>query len=173
MRSIFCYIGIGSNLGDALQNCKEAVERISRVEEIQLMDVSSFYSSEPVGVENQNWFVNAVIEIKTTLGARDLLHVLQNIENTMGRKREIKGGPRVIDLDLLFYGQNVIDEADLTVPHPELHKRRFVLEPLNEIASYFLHPAFGVSMRGLKDRLDDQKVVKLLEKRKKVGRLSC
>ena len=154
-----------------MQNCKEAVERISRVEEIQLMDVSSFYSSEPVGIENQNWFVNAVIEIRTTLAARDMLHVMQNIENAMGRKREIKGGPRVIDLDLLFYGQDVIDEADLTVPHPELHKRRFVLEPLNEIASFFIHPAFGVSVRGLKDRLNDEKVVKLLEIKKKVDRL--
>ncbi|MEN6331270.1 MAG: 2-amino-4-hydroxy-6-hydroxymethyldihydropteridine diphosphokinase [Smithella sp.] len=173
MTGIFCYIAIGSNLGDALQNCKEAVGRISRVKEIQLTEVSSFYSSEPVGIENQNWFVNAVIEIKTTLAARDLLHVLQDIENTMGRKREIKGGPRIIDVDLLFYGQAVIGEADLTVPHPEIHKRRFVLEPLNEIASYLIHPAFGVSVRGLKDRLNDQKVVKLLEEKKKVGRLSC
>lgn len=156
-----------------MQNCKEAVKRISRTEEIELMEVSSFYSSEPVGMENQNWFVNAVIEIRTTLAARNLLHILQDIENTMGRKREIKGGPRIIDLDLLFYGQDVIGEADLTVPHPEIHKRRFVLEPLNEIASFYIHPAFGVSVRGLKDRLNDQKVVKLLEKKKKVGRLSC
>ena len=156
-----------------MQNCKDAVESISRINEIQLTGMSSFYSSEPVGIENQNWFVNAVIEIKTTLAARNLLHVLQNIENTMGRKREIKGGPRIIDLDLLFYGHDVIDEADLTVPHPEIHKRRFVLEPLNEIASYFIHPAFGVSVRGLKDRLNDQKVVKLLEKEKKVGCLLC
>lgn len=156
-----------------MQNCKDAVERISRIKEIQLTEVSSFYSSEPVGIENQNWFVNAVIEIKTTLAASNLLHVLQDVENKMGRKKEIKGGPRIIDLDLLFYGQNVIDEADLTVPHPEIHKRHFVLKPLNEIASYFIHPAFGVSVRGLQDRLNDQKVVKLLEKKKKVGRLSC
>ena len=164
MTGIFCYIGIGSNLGDPLQNCEDAIANLSRINEIQLTGGSSFYNSEPVGLENQNWFVNAVIEIKTTLGARNLLHALQNIENTMGRKREIKGGPRSIDLDLLFYGQDIIDETDLTVPHPEIHKRRFVLEPLNEIASYFIHPAFGVSMRGLKDRLNDQKIVKLLEK---------
>ncbi|MEN6374508.1 MAG: 2-amino-4-hydroxy-6-hydroxymethyldihydropteridine diphosphokinase [Smithella sp.] len=173
MTGVFCYIGIGSNLGDALQNCKEAVKRIALVQGIQLTEASSFYSSEPVGMENQNWFVNAVVEIRTSLSARDLLHVLQDIENVMGRKREIKGGPRIIDLDLLFYGQDVIDENDLTVPHPEIHKRRFVLEPLNEIASFYIHPAFGVSVRGLKDRLNDQKVVKLLEKKKKVGRLPC
>lgn len=156
-----------------MQNCKDAVERISRINEIQLTGISSFYCSEPVGIENQSWFVNAVVEIKTTLAASKLLHVLRSIENKMGRTREIKGGPRIIDLDLLFYGQDVIDEAELTVPHPEIHKRRFVLEPLNEIASYFIHPAFGVSVRGLKDRLNDQKVVILLEKNKKVGQSLC
>jgi 2-amino-4-hydroxy-6-hydroxymethyldihydropteridine diphosphokinase len=164
LREFLCYIGIGSNLGDRLQNCEDAIANLSRIKEIQLIGGSSFYNSEPVGIENQDWFVNAVVEIKTTLAARDLLHVLQSIENTMGRKRETKGGPRIIDLDLLFYGHDVIDEDDLTVPHPEIHKRRFVLEPLSEIASYFIHPAFGVSVRGLKDRLSDKKVVHLLRK---------
>lgn len=156
-----------------MQNCKDAVENISRINEIQLTGMSSFYRSEPVGIENQSWFVNAVAEIKTTLTAQRLLCVLQSIENKMGRTRKIKGGPRIIDLDLLFYGQDVIDEAGLTVPHPEIHKRRFVLEPLNEIASYFIHPAFGVSVRGLKNRLSDQKAVILLEKNKKVGQSLC
>lgn len=162
MRGIFCYIGVGSNLGDALQNCKDAVENLSRIDAIHVTGMSSYYKSEPVGMENQNWFVNAVIEIKTTLAARAMLDVLQNIENVMGRVREMKGGSRIIDLDLLFYGQDVIDEAGLKVPHPEMHKRRFVLEPLNEIASYFIHPAFGVSVRGLKNRLHDQKVVEYI-----------
>lgn len=165
LSGVFCYIGIGSNLGNALQNCKEAIKAISLVNEIQLIATSSFYSTEPVGIENQNWFVNAAIEIKTSLPACDLLHVLQSIENTMGRLREVKGGPRIIDLDLLFYNQDIINEKDLIVPHPEIHKRQFVLEPLNEIASFFIHPTFGISIRGLKDRLDDKKIVKLLEKR--------
>jgi len=164
LTGIFCYIGIGSNLGDPLQNCEDAIANLSRINEIQLTGWSSFYNSEPVGLENQNWFVNAVVEIKTTLAARDLLHVLQSVEKVMGRKRETKDGSRIIDLDLLFYGHDVIDEDDLTVPHPEIHKRRFVLEPLSEIASYFIHPAFGVSVRGLKDRLSDKKVVQLLRK---------
>jgi 2-amino-4-hydroxy-6-hydroxymethyldihydropteridine pyrophosphokinase len=81
----------------------------------------------------------------------------------MGRKRETKGGPRIIDLDLLFYGQDVIRETDLVVPHPEIHKRRFALEPLYEIASYFIHPVFGVSIRGLKDRLTDTKIVEMIK----------
>jgi 2-amino-4-hydroxy-6-hydroxymethyldihydropteridine diphosphokinase len=114
-------------------------------------------------MENQNFFINAVAEIKTTLSARDLLQKLQNIEDDMGRKRVVKGGPRMIDLDLLFYGQNVIEDHDLTVPHPEIQKRRFVLEPLCEIASYFIHPSFGVSICGLKDRLSDNKIVEIIK----------
>ena len=164
MTGTICYIGIGSNLGDALQNCKDAIESISRVNEIELIRNSSFYKTQPVGIESQNWFVNTVAEIKTMLFAHDLLFVLQTVENAMGRKKKTKGGPRIIDLDLLFYGQDIIDEVDLTVPHPGIHKRRFVLEPLGEIASYFIHPVFGVSVRGLKDRLQDQKIVELLEK---------
>lgn len=163
MNGILCYIGIGSNLGDPLKNCRCAVKNLSRMEGIELTTVSSFYKTEPVGMENQNYFINAVIEIKTTLTAQKLFEALQNIENDMGRKRKAKGGPRIIDLDLLFYGQNVINEQNLTVPHPEIHKRRFVLEPLCEIASYFIHPSFGVSIRGLKDRLDDQKTVEIIK----------
>lgn len=163
MEGIIGYIGIGSNLGDSLKNCRHGAEMLSRIKGIELETVSSFYRTEPVGMENQNYFINAVAEIKTVLGANDLLLALQNIENDIGRKRGVKGGPRVIDLDILFYGQNVIDREDLKVPHPELHKRRFVLEPLCEIASYFIHPSFGVSVQGLNDRLDDRKIVEKVE----------
>ena len=160
MQGIICYIGIGSNLGDSLRNCKTAVEFISRTRGVELENASSFYQTEPVGIDAQNFFINAVVEIKTILSPRSLFEALQEIEKNMGRKREIKGGPRVIDLDLLFYGQNVVSEADLIIPHPEIQKRRFVLEPLAEIASYFIHPAFGVSVHGLKNRLTDDKMVK-------------
>ena len=163
MNGIICYIGIGSNLGDALKNCQHALGSLSRAEGIKLKRVSSFYKTEPIGVENQNLFINAVIEIKTALSARNLFQNLQNIEKDMGREREAKGGPRIIDLDLLFYGQEIIREVDLIVPHPEIQKRRFVLEPLCEIASYFIHPAFGVSIRGLKDRLSDNKMVEMIK----------
>jgi 2-amino-4-hydroxy-6-hydroxymethyldihydropteridine diphosphokinase len=160
---IICYIGIGSNLGDSLKNCRHAVEMLSRIKGVELETVSSFYSTEPVGMENQDFFINAVAEIKTDLSASGLLQALQKIENEMGRIRGVKGGPRIIDLDILFYGQNVIDGQDLIIPHPEMHKRRFVLEPLCEIASYFIHPSFGVSIRGLNDRLDDNKIVGKVE----------
>ena len=162
MTGVICYIGIGSNIGDALRNCKDAVNVLSGKSGIKLARSSSFYLSEPVGIENQGWFVNAVVEISTTLPVRELLMVLQSIENEMGRTREIRGGPRVIDLDLLFYGQNIINEPDLKVPHPELHKRCFVLKPLCEIASYFIHPCFCISARGLKERCPDKKIVKCI-----------
>jgi 2-amino-4-hydroxy-6-hydroxymethyldihydropteridine diphosphokinase len=160
---IICYIGIGSNLGNSLKNCQHAIEILSRAKGIELTTISSFYKTEPVGIENQDYFINAVIEIKTELSPRTLLQTLQNIENDMGRLRDVKGGPRIIDLDVLFYGQNEISERDLIIPHPEIHRRRFVLEPLCEIASYFIHPSFGVSIRGLKDRLSDNKIVEIIE----------
>jgi 2-amino-4-hydroxy-6-hydroxymethyldihydropteridine diphosphokinase len=169
---IIAYIGIGSNLNDPLRQCKESVQRLSCVPGITLERISSFYKTEPVilasesrdlieELENQNWFINGVAEIRTTLLPRNLLLVLQDIEKTMGRVRNYQGSPRTIDLDLLLYGQEIIREADLIIPHPEMHQRRFVLEPLCEIASYYIHPVFGVSMRGLKERLDDQKIVEL------------
>lgn len=163
MNGIICYIGIGSNLGNALKNCQHAVESLSLAKGIEITSVSSFYKTEPVGIENQNLFINAVVEIKTALSARNLFQNLQNIEKDMGRKREVKGGPRIIDLDLLFYGREIIQDSDLIVPHPEIQRRRFVLEPLCEIASYFIHPDFGVSIRGLKDRLNDNKMVEMIK----------
>ena len=170
MEGIFAYIGIGSNLGDPLFQCRRSVEKMSCMSGVTVERISSFYKTEPVlnrsdsnehreTLENQSWFINAVAEIRTTLLPRNLLRALQEVEKNMGRVRTFAGAPRIIDLDLLLYGQEIICEDDLTVPHPEMHKRRFVLEPLCEIASYVIHPAFGVSMRGLKDRLDDQKIV--------------
>ena len=163
MNGIICYIGIGSNLGNALKNCQHAVESLSLTAGVEITRVSPFYKTEPVGIENQNMFINAVVEIRTVLSARNLFRALQSIEKDMGRDREVKGGPRIIDLDLLFYGQEVIQDADLIVPHPEIQRRRFVLEPICEIASYLIHPDFGVSMRGLKDRLTDNKMVEMIK----------
>ena len=163
MNGIICYIGIGSNLGNALKNCQHAVESLSLTAGVEITRVSPFYKTEPVGIENQNMFINAVVEIRTVLSARNLFQALQSIEKDMGRDREVKGGPRIIDLDLLFYGQEVIQDADLIVPHPEIQRRRFVLEPICEIASYLIHPDFGVSMRGLKDRLSENKMVEMIK----------
>jgi 2-amino-4-hydroxy-6-hydroxymethyldihydropteridine diphosphokinase len=174
LEGILAYIGIGSNLSDPLHQCRQSVCKLSCTSGITLERISSFYKTEPVisdpgsrdhreALKSQCWFVNAVVEIRTTLLPGDLLQVLQDIEKMMGRVRTFAGAPRIIDLDLLLYGHEIIHEVDVIVPHPEMHQRRFVLEPLCEIASYLIHPVFGISMRGLKDRLDSQKIVELYD----------
>ena len=170
MNGILSYVGIGSNLGDPLKQCREGIQRISSAAGIQLERVSSFYKTEPVyaredqgqNQEDQSWFINAVAEIRTVLFPMGLLKSLQEIEQAMGRKRLFKDAPRTIDLDLLLYDQEIIAEDNLIVPHPQMHKRRFVLEPMCEIASYVIHPTYGISMKGLKDRIDDLKIVERL-----------
>ncbi|MCK9275345.1 MAG: 2-amino-4-hydroxy-6-hydroxymethyldihydropteridine diphosphokinase [Syntrophales bacterium] len=162
---IVSYLGIGSNLGEAEKNCRIAFEYIGCCEGIRLLRTSSLYVTEPVGIEDQSWFVNAVCEIKTMLSPRILLEKMREIELEMGRFEKGTGGPRVIDIDILLYGQKIIETDDLVIPHPELHKRRFVLVPLNEIAPYAVHPAFGISMRGLLERLGDFKKVYTLKEK--------
>ena len=138
LEGTLAYIGIGANLQDPLAQCRTAIERLSGAAGITLERISSFYKTKPVipesagrkqrgELEKQNWFVNAAAEIRTVLSPRDLLKELQHIENSMGRVRTIKGGPRIIDLDLLLYGQEIHEEEGLTVPHPEMHRRLFVL----------------------------------------------
>ena len=163
MRGVICYIGIGSNLGQPIEQCLEAVKRIGSLSGITLLRCSSLYRTEPVGVKDQPWFVNAVVEVRTSLSARLLLQTLTQIEDDMGRVRKNHWGPRTIDLDILLFGQEVIQEDDLIIPHPELHKRRFVLVPLSELASYATHPAFGVSIGGLMQRLQDDSQIERIE----------
>ena len=158
-----CYIGIGSNLEKPVARCREATEYLSAIKGCRVLRHSSYYRTEPVGFLNQDWFINAVIEMRTTLPAALLMEELQKIESQMGRTRTVKWGPRIIDLDLLLYGQAVIQSEVLKIPHPELHKRRFVLAPLCEIAPYVIHPAFGVSISGLMKRLQDKSHVELLD----------
>lgn len=130
---------------------------------ITLLRCSSWYISSPVGLTDQQDFINGVAEIRTFFKPRDLLSILQGIEEIMGRKRGPRWGPREIDLDIILYGQEVVQEGDLVIPHSEYHRRRFVLEPLCEIAPDVIHPCFGVSARVLLDRLEsDGKWVKKL-----------
>jgi len=156
VRGIIAFVGLGSNLGNPAERCREALEKLSIHPGIRLIRSSSLYRTEPVGPQDQPWFINAVAEIRTVLPPGELFAALKEIERGMGRKEERKWGPRLIDLDLLLYGQEVVREKGLSVPHPELHRRRFVLEPLCELASYAIHPSFGVSVRGLFDRLNDE-----------------
>lgn len=165
---IISFIGLGSNMGKPLDRCRQGIEYLKAVQKTQVLRCSSFYQTEPVGFLDQEWFINAVIELRTTLSARELIQELQSIERMMGRQKPIKWGPRIIDLDILLYGQEVIQTDGLIVPHPELHKRRFVVEPLYEIAPYAIHPAFGVSVAGLRERLSDENKVEKINTEKMV-----
>jgi 2-amino-4-hydroxy-6-hydroxymethyldihydropteridine diphosphokinase len=155
IRGIIGFIGIGSNLGNPVEACREAIEKIAGIRETRLLRSSSLYKTKPVGPQDQPSFINAVAEIRTALAPRPLLRALKEVEKQMGRAEARKWGPRIIDLDILFYGQEVVQEEGLVIPHPELHRRAFALVPLSELASYMIHPAFGVSIRGLMDRLTD------------------
>ncbi len=157
------YIGIGSNLGDRRANTIEAIGRIRELPTTKLVRSSSLYESEPLG-DAKTWFVNSVIEVETELLADALLKKLQAIEEAMGRKR-VKGerwGSRIIDLDILLVDQDVIEKRALKVPHPEMHKRRFVLMPLAELAPHVIHPRLGQSVSALLATVKDDKRVTLL-----------
>lgn len=119
---------------------KKAYQELNRDSRIRIVGTSSFYESEPVGYLDQAWFLNQVMEIATILLPRELLHILQVIENELGRKRLIRWGPRVIDLDLLLYEDVILTTDELIIPHPRMYERNFVLIPLNEIAPNLRHP---------------------------------
>ncbi len=157
------YIGIGSNLGDRKANTIEAVDRISKLPTTRVSRASSLYESEPLG-DAKTWFVNSVIEIETEIPIDGLLRKLKAIEEAMGRKR-VKGkrwGSRIIDLDILIADGEVVEKRTLKVPHPEMHKRRFVLLPLAELAPQLVHPQLGQSVSSLLATVKDEKRVTLL-----------
>jgi len=148
------FVGIGSNLGDREFLIRKAIEGLRDLPRTVVVRVSSLYDTDPVGDTDQPAYLNAVACLETGLPARDLLWQMLLIETRMGRVRRQRWGPRPIDLDLLFYGKEIIREPDLTVPHPEAHRRAFVLVPLAEIEPAFVHPGTGESVRALLRRLD-------------------
>ena len=157
------HIGIGSNLGDRRANTAEAIEKVSTLPGTRIVRASSLYESEPLG-NAKTWFVNSVIEVETDLGPEVLLKKLKAIEEAMGRKR-VKGkrwGSRVIDLDILLFDQDVVDKRTLKIPHPEMHKRRFVLLPLAELAPQVVHPQLGQTVSTMLATVKDDKRVVLM-----------
>jgi len=161
--AVISYLGIGSNLGDPIENCRRALREIASLKNTQVLRRSSLYRTQPVGNASQDWFVNGVLEIRTAFTASQLLEALQWVEQALGRVRTEKWGPRTIDIDILLFGREIVETGDLVIPHPEMHKRRFVLVPINEIAPYVIHPRYGVSMKGLLDRLADDLAVERIE----------
>ena len=148
------FIGLGSNVGAREKNVAAALNALETTRGISVTKVSSLYETDPVGgPADQPAFINAVAQIETALSAPRLLAVCQKIEEMLGRKRKIHWGPRTIDLDLLIYGDEVHSSASLTIPHPLMHERRFVMEPFVEIAPDFVHPMLNRTARQILDTL--------------------
>ena len=143
------FIGIGSNLGSPLENCQQSIAMLEEHPQIEVTARSSFYETEPVGRTDQNWFLNAVVKVTTELEPNLLLEALLAIEDSMGRIRNEKWGPRIIDLDLLLYEVRVLKNSRLEIPHPEMTQRRFVLAPLAELAPDLVHPLENKSIQQL------------------------
>ncbi len=159
------FIGFGSNVGDRVDFCDRAVTLLSLLPHSRLSGVSLLYETEPVhdGTDpGEEWFLNGVVQLETDIAPRSLLTTLQEIERALGRDDEHRSGPRTMDLDILFYGQRVIDEPGLTIPHPRLHQRRFVLMPLNELDPLWIHPTLKRSAAQLLAETKDQSQAHLL-----------
>lgn len=152
------YLLIGGNMGDRMDYLFRAREAIGKNAGM-ILECSAIYETEAWGLTNQDKFLNQALRIDTQLKPKDLLNTLLQIEETLGRKREIKYGPRIIDIDILFYGQEIIHEPQLTIPHPEIQNRRFALQCLEDIATAFCHPILHKTISQLLAECADPLVV--------------
>jgi len=157
------YLGVGTNIGNLLENVKNAIKLLISNRSIKTLHASSLYITEPVGVVEQQDFLNGVFFVETELSQQELFLVLKEIEKSMGRKKTVKYGPRIIDLDILLYEDKIYQDLDITIPHPHLHKRSFVLWPLCELSKDLIHPLFMKTVDMLKSELVNPTKVKLLE----------
>jgi dihydroneopterin aldolase / 2-amino-4-hydroxy-6-hydroxymethyldihydropteridine diphosphokinase len=156
------YIGMGSNLGDRQMFIAYAIRRLSRLEHSRLKSLSALYASQPVGVNSEVPFLNMVAEIRTSLSPKELMKKLFEIEKDAGRTRQGKKSARVLDLDILFFDTVVLNSKSLVIPHPELHKRRFVVQPMMDINPDFTHPILKKKISDIfRELSDDHWVVKL------------
>ena len=153
------YLGFGSNMGDKEDVINQAIKRIQKFCEVTKL--SSLYVTEPVGYKNQEWFLNCVVEVKTKLDPIKLLTVCTEVEQQLGRKTSVKNGPRIIDIDILFYGDKVTKRDDLVIPHPRLHERLFVLQPMMDVNPGFVHPVLKKTIKELYDQVRIKNVEKV------------
>jgi 2-amino-4-hydroxy-6-hydroxymethyldihydropteridine diphosphokinase len=155
------FLSLGSNVGDREKNLRTAIAALPKLG-VEIKKVSSIYETEPVDLLEQPWFLNCVVEGETTVPPATLLRELRELEQRMGSKKLVPRGPRLIDLDILVYGERTIDSPELQVPHPRMHLRRFVLAPLAEIAPDLKHPSWSGAAAQLLKGLSDDSVVKKL-----------
>jgi 2-amino-4-hydroxy-6-hydroxymethyldihydropteridine diphosphokinase len=146
---------VGSNMGDKCANCKKGIDALQTRGGCQLLGQSRFFRTTPVDRLDQDWFVNAALCVQTRLEPEALLAQLKDIERWVGRRETVRFGPRVLDLDIIFFDALVMQTPGLVLPHPRMHKRRFVLEPICDINPKIYHPIFKKSVRQLLDALDD------------------
>jgi 2-amino-4-hydroxy-6-hydroxymethyldihydropteridine diphosphokinase len=156
------FLGIGSNIGDRLHFLTEAVRKLRTIPSSGVVKISSVYETEPVGVKNQNYFLNAVVLVQTSMGVADFHSRIKSIEKELGRVDRSRWGPREIDIDILLFGDRVINQAAIVIPHPEMVNRRFVLQPLAEIAPETVHPLFHKPVKDLLAECNDANVVECL-----------
>jgi 2-amino-4-hydroxy-6-hydroxymethyldihydropteridine diphosphokinase len=150
------FIGLGSNVEDKKINIDKAMDLLK--EKVKIIQESSLYETEPKGIDGEEWFFNSVVKAETDMTPKELLKCLLSIEKKLGREKN-KKGPRIIDLDILFYGNQMIEEKDLTIPHPDIAEKGFVLVPLVEIAPDFIHPKLNKKLEELEEELDEDKQV--------------
>ena len=160
MEGKLIYLSLGSNLGDRAANLERAIEALSEIG-VRVLHRSSIYETEPVDFLAQPWFLNCVVEAETPFAPRPLLEGLQSIERKLGSRKLVARGPRIIDLDVLFYETNVIHEAGIEIPHPRLAERRFVLVPLVELAPEFCHPVLHKTAAELLAATQDSSAVRM------------
>ena len=149
-------ISVGSNIGDKQDNCQKGIDRLMASGNAFLVKASRFYRTSPVDYLDQDWFVNAAVKIETLLKPLELLEVLKAVQQQCGRtKSGIRFGPRVLDLDIIFYDRLVMRSPMLEIPHPRMHKRRFVLQPICDIDPNIVHPLLNISLKSLLNQLGD------------------
>lgn len=156
----FVYFSLGSNVGDREQHLRDAIARLGLAGRV--VCVSSFYETEPVEVAEQAWFLNCAVGLETSLAPEQLMSAVLDIEQQLGRRRTQSKGPRTIDIDILLFGDRVIASPGLTIPHPRMHERRFVLEPLAEIAPEARHPLLKKTVAELLRQLPEGQIVRRL-----------